>query len=128
MSGLVCNLDKTTLTVLGNDVILDDRIRELGFSIVKWTTILGLEIDCTGYTKKNFDKIWDKIKAITATWAPFKLSLTGRINIAKSLLYSQINYLGCFLLFPPEVINAIDNSITTFVKGKLNVAKKRLHI
>jgi hypothetical protein len=127
MSGLVCNLDKTTLTVLGNGVILDDRIRTLGFSIVKSSTILGLEIDCTGYTIKNFEKIRDKIRAIIATWAPFKLSLPGWINIAKSLLYSQINYLGCFLPLPPEIISTIDHSITTFVKGKLNVAKKRLY-
>jgi hypothetical protein len=53
MSGLVCNLDKTTLTVLGDGLQLDNRIRDLGFSIVNSTTILGLEIDNTGYTKKK---------------------------------------------------------------------------
>ncbi len=60
-------------------------------------------------------------------WLPYKLSLPGRINIAKSLMYSQINYLGCFLPFPAGFITSIDNSITNFVKGKLNVAKKRLY-
>ncbi len=60
-------------------------------------------------------------------WVPFKLGLTGRISIAKSLLYSQINYLGCFLTFPHEIMTSIDNCITSFVKGKLNIAKKRLY-
>ena len=43
-------------------------------------------------------------------------------------MYSQINYLGCFLHFPAEYSNAIDNMITGFVKGKLNIAKKRLYL
>jgi hypothetical protein len=42
-------------------------------------------------------------------------------------MYSQINYLGCFLSFPEGFITSIDGAITNFVKGKLNLAKKRLY-
>ncbi len=91
-------------------------------------TILGLEISGDGVTNNNFVRIVDKIRSLIANWVPYKLSLPGRINIAKSLMYSQINYLGCFLKFPEEYINTIDGLITGFVKGKLNIAKKRLYL
>jgi hypothetical protein len=56
----------------------------------------------------------------------FNLSFPGRINIAKTMLYSQINYLGCFLPVPLNLITTWENLITGFVKGKLNIARNRL--
>jgi hypothetical protein len=96
--------------------------------VVDKVTFLGLEISKDGVTNNNFIRIVDKIRSIIANWVPYKLSLPGRINIAKSLMYSQINYLGCFIQFPTEHINAIDSLITVFVKGRLNIAKKRLYL
>ncbi len=61
-------------------------------------------------------------------WRPFNLSLPGRISIAKSMLYSQINYLGCFLPMPDNITETISNLIVNFVKGNLNIAKKRLFL
>jgi hypothetical protein len=113
--------------LLGPNVMLEDRIRDIGFQIADSITILGLEIDKKGQTMGNFTKIKEKIQSIITMWGPFQLSLPGRINIAKSLLYSQINYLGCFLQIPPAITNEIDSLITAFVKGKLNIAKKRLY-
>jgi hypothetical protein len=127
LSGLVCNVEKTTLTLLGPDAMPEERIVNIGFQIVNSTTILGLEIDKNGQTLGNFIKIREKIRSIITMWGPFNLSLPGRICIAKSLLYSQINYLGCFLQIPPAITNEIDQLITGFVKGKLNIAKKRLY-
>ena len=43
-------------------------------------------------------------------------------------MYSQINYLGCFLPIPEETIREYENAIANFVKGKLNIAKKRLYL
>ncbi len=42
-------------------------------------------------------------------------------------MYSQINYLGCFLPIPENILVVWDTLITDFVKGKLNIAKKRLY-
>jgi hypothetical protein len=126
MSGLKCNVEKTNLLLIGDNIILDNRINELGFNIVNSLTVLGLEVDGNGATAKNFSRVTEKIKALIANWRPYNLSLPGRIAIAKSMLYSQINYLGCFLTFPTECIASIENSIASFVNGKLNVAKKRL--
>ena len=49
-------------------------------------------------------KIAEKIKKEANWWARFNLSLPGRINVTKSMLYSQLNYLGGFLPFTPEQI------------------------
>ncbi len=128
MSGLVCNVEKTSILPIGEQFQIDDRIHGLGFTIVDKLTVLGLEINRDGYTEKNFTNIRKKICNQISSWRPFNLSLPGRINIAKSLLYSQINYLGCFLPVPEATINDWDKLITDFVKGKLNIAKKRLYL
>jgi hypothetical protein len=125
LSGLLCNVDKTTLLPIGENIQVDNRIWDLGFIIAEKVTILGLELDKNGATDLNFSRVVEKIRSIIANWVPYNLSLPGRINIAKSLMYSQMNYLGCFLPFPVEHISAIDSIITTFVKGKINIAKKK---
>jgi hypothetical protein len=43
------------------------------------------------------------------------------------MLYSQINYLGCFLPKRDIIFNEWDRLITDFVKGKMNIATKRLY-
>jgi hypothetical protein len=45
------------------------------------------------------------------------------------MLYSpkKINYLGCFVPVPDCFINEWDKLITDFVKGKMNIARKRFY-
>jgi hypothetical protein len=62
LSGLECNVDKTTLMIIGNPPLVDDRIREIGFKFVDNTTILGLTIDSTANLLPNFKTINSKIK------------------------------------------------------------------
>jgi hypothetical protein len=128
LSGLVCNVEKTVILPIGNNVNDDERIAMLGFKLVETVTILGLEINGNGFTEGNFESITQKIRNQLGTWRPFILSLPGRINIAKSMLYSQINYLGCFLPMPIATTRTIDTLITDYVKGNLNIAKKRLYL
>jgi hypothetical protein len=127
ISGLVCNVEKTMLLVIGDNVEMDNRIKELGFVVAKKVTILGLELDGSGYMIEILQKITTKIKNQLVTWRRFNLSLPGRINIAKTMLYSQINYLGCFLPIPSDLLSVWDKLITDFVKGKLNIARNRLY-
>jgi hypothetical protein len=42
------------------------------------------------------------------------------------MLYSQINYTGCFLLVSNEFIRETEMQITDFVRGKLRLSEKRL--
>ncbi len=127
ISGLVCNVEKTMLLVIGDNVEVDNRIKDLGFVIATQVTILGLEINGSGHMIESLNKITGKIKNQLGIWRRFNLSLPGRINIAKTMLYSQINYLGCFLPIPINLVSVWDKLITDFVKGKLNIARNRLY-
>jgi exonuclease III len=128
ISGLVCNVEKTTFMVIGVEAPIDQRIIDLGFTITDSVTILGLNLNRNGVMGNNFQKIGQKIQGVINHWRPFNLSLPGRISIAKCMMYSQINYLGCFIPIPELFVTEYDNMITSFVKGKLNIAKKRLYL
>ncbi len=128
LSSLVCNVEKTALLPIGRDIVIDERILNLGFTITDKVTILGLDIDRNGYNVSNFTKMVQKVNMQLNIWRPFNLSLPGRISIAKTMLYSQINYLGCFLLVPADVIKTLDELIMNFVQGKLSIAKKRMYL
>ncbi len=126
ISGLVCNVEKTMLLVIGDNAEVDNRIENLGFVIAKKVTILGLEINSNGFMIDSVNNITTKIKNQIGIWKRFNLSLPGRINIAKTMLYSQINYLGCFLPISVDMMGVWDKLITDFVKGKRNIARNRL--
>jgi len=76
----------------------------------------------------SWNKITGKIQGQISRWRRFTLSLPGRINIAKSMLYSQINYLSCFLPVPVQYIDQWKSLIEGFVLGNERVAEKRLYL
>jgi hypothetical protein len=41
-------------------------------------------------------------------------------------MYSQLNYLGCFLPLTEEKITVFENLIENFVRGPLNISKERM--
>jgi hypothetical protein len=41
-----------------------------------------------------YNEIEEKVQKQVNIWARFNLSLSGRINIAKTMMYSQLNYAG----------------------------------
>jgi hypothetical protein len=127
LSGLECNVEKTTVLCINSAV--PDFVREVGFTAVDSVTILGLEIEGdTGKFDNSFEKICQKIQKNIAVWRRFNLSLPGRICIAKTMLYSQINYLGCFLEIPQNFTKRMSDLITNFVCGDISVASKRLFL
>jgi hypothetical protein len=94
ISGLCCNYDKTVLMPVfeptNEEKIFSD---ELGFRIVNSIHLLGMDIT-PNFTdiSKNFTKIKEKILLQVRFWERFKLSLPGRLSIAKTFLVSQLNY------------------------------------
>jgi hypothetical protein len=126
LSGLECNVDKTTLLQVGSDTPISQEITELGFAIVNEVTILGLKIVGSGAdTSDSLLSIQQKLQKQVSHWSRFNLSLPGRIAIAKTMLYSQVNYLGCFLMIPKNVLERYATIINNFVSGKLNIGKNR---
>jgi hypothetical protein len=117
LSGLECSVEKTTILPIGIPTPIDNRILDLGFSIAEEVTILGLTIGKgSGTLNKNFSNIRNRIRNQINNWSRFQLSLPGRIVVTKTMLYSQINYLGCFIEIPNERLKEMDNLITGFVK------------
>ena len=121
ISGLVCNVEKTCLMQIGSDLPIQREIIDLGYNIL---TILGMQ--CGGDPDQNFHNIRGKVNSQVLIWSRFNLSLPGRICIAKSMMYSQINYLGCILPLAAMEIQTLSIMIENFVKGNLNISRKRL--
>jgi hypothetical protein len=98
ISGLGCNIEKSFLMPVGSIPESLNELTDLGFTFATKLTILGAELigNCENFNS-NENKILEKIQKECNKWARFNLSLPGRINIAKTMMYSQLNYLGCFL-------------------------------
>jgi len=128
MSGLKTNFDKSIIMPFlplspAESTLLDD----IGFTVVTSTTLLGVEICADLDNIENiFNKILVKINSIINFWSRFKLSLRGRLTIMKTLLISQINYIGSFLEPPPGAVDLMQQSINDFVKGSLRVSQLRI--
>jgi hypothetical protein len=128
-SGLRCNVDKTVLMQIGEIRLPSQEILDLGFTLVDKIKILGMEIDHSlTNLNGNFVGIHDSIKKTIGYWKRYNLTLPGRINVAKSLLVSLINYLGCFIMPEANTLNGIQKSIDDFVIDKLKVARNRLYL
>jgi hypothetical protein len=127
LSGLECNLEKTHVMAIGSQEMNDDDITSEGFVIKKQLTILGMNItnNLEHDIRSNAEHITRKITENITRWSRYNLSLPGRILIAKTMLYSQVNYLGSFLSFNKNILSDWEQFIHTFVSGNLNISIKR---
>ena len=112
---------------IGSNQPLPEYALQYGFKVVDHITILGMKI------KKNLENLSDchivteqKITKIINFWERFNLSLPGRINIAKTLLLSQISYLGCIITPASDTLKRLSSQINRFIVGRLNIAKDRI--
>jgi hypothetical protein len=129
ISGLKCNIEKSSIMYTGSDDPAPDWIVNSGFVFVDQITVLGCNIDNKLVNiNKNFDNATKKIRNLINFWTRFKLSLPGRLGVAKSLLLSQLNYLGCILDPDPEQLSAIKNMIYGFVRGGLNISIEKVTV
>ncbi len=110
-----------------NDPI-PDGILNLGFEIVDSIKCLGLVINNKASDlESNFDAITEKIRKLAVHWGRFNLSLMGKISIAKTMLVSQIGYIGCIITPRPDQMAAMQNIIDRFVTGSIVIAEDRLY-
>jgi hypothetical protein len=130
ISGLHCNFDKSA--VMTTEIPTDDEIRiisELGFKVADQIKLLGVDIK---YDLSNVDVIFTglvtKIVNLASFWERFRLSLPGRITVAKTFLVSQLNYLGCFLKPDDTILARIQDAINNFVKSNLNISSSRIEM
>ena len=70
----------------------------------------------------------EKLTSLSNFWQRFKLTLPGRLTIMKTCLISELNYVGCFLPMPDNIINLLQAIINNFVKKNLLVSAERLYL
>jgi hypothetical protein len=126
VSSLACNFAKSSITFIGNynagNIITK-------FSATDSFTLLGVKIDNNlKNLQTNFDKAKVNMQKIVNFWSRFNLSLTGRINVAKCFLLSQVNYLGCIINPDPPTLLWMQNLINNFCTGSLRIAAEKLYL
>ena len=127
ISGLFCNTDKSFIMYIGSDGPAPRFLTDYDFKLVDSITILGMKID------KKLETLQDchlatvqKVTKIINFWDRFFLSLPGRLNIAKTLILSQVSYLGCIVTPKADTLKTLKHLINKFIVGGLNVAKDRI--
>ena len=117
VSGLKINVNKTQLMITGGDgEIIGDAIE--GILVVIEINVLGIQID---RKLMNLDTNWEKtiLKMINQSnyWKLFRLSISGRVMIAKTYMISQATYLMGSLPIGDGIINRMNEVIVDFVNG-----------
>jgi hypothetical protein len=117
------------IMLVGNENLpVPPCVQNSGFQIVNSIKVLGFDITKNHEDlKSNFDKSIEKIKKTARFWDRFKLSLPGRINVAKALMLSQLSYPGSILIPSESQLQEINSTINGFVCGKPKVSKDHIH-
>jgi hypothetical protein len=131
ISGLECNYDKTMLMPFLDD--WDDNtnliLQNSGFKIVDSVELLGIKISKRlDSANENFERSKQKIISKISFWDRFRLSLSGRIAIAKTFMVPQINYFGCIMKPDQHILTEIQNLIDNFVSKGLRISKTRMYL
>jgi hypothetical protein len=127
ISGLRCNTEKTALMQIGNKIPVPQEITDLGFDITDRVHILGMEIDSNlSELDANFDGTITNLKKCIDYWKRYNLTMAGRINVIKSLLFSQILYLGSFQMPSQEKLKKMQKLQDDFAVGNSRIGKDRI--
>jgi hypothetical protein len=129
MSGLETNVEKTTLMPIGNlEEQLPQSILDLGFEVVNEIKILGLTLDNKAANLcEHFNGTIMKMKKICGDWSRYNLSLPGRISIAKTMLLSQVGYIGCIITPSSNQLETMQSIIEEFVTKNIVISAERLY-
>jgi hypothetical protein len=129
ISGLVCNISKTNIMQFGNVDLFWVPDPDCDFNFSDELTILGFSVNNSENNfKNNAERIFAKITNQVRIWSRYNLSIPGRIAICKTFMYSQLNYMGCVIPVPNEVLIKIEDAIHNFVSGNLRIAKSRVFL
>ena len=128
ISGLHCNFSKTSITPVGSKTNMS--IEEgCGLKVANSFVLLGMNIDNKLETlHSNFDTTIKKMENVVNFWVRFKLSLPGRIAIAKTFLLSLVNHIGCILMPTNNQLDKMQVVIDKFCIGSLNISRDRLYL
>ena len=103
-SGLRVNADKTEAMKLGRSNMDHDN------GVIKFVesmkiTGIYFSFDSKLQTDKNYEGVIDKIQNIVKLWKCRNISLLGRVQIAKTYIFSQVRFLTNFVKPSVEFLN-----------------------
>ena len=106
-----------------------ERIGDIieGIKIVDSIEVLGVKIDRKlQHLDENWEKTLRKMINQSNYWKLFRLSISGRVMIAKTYLISQATYLMGAIPIGDEMLNRMNEIIIDFVNGKeRKIARER---
>jgi hypothetical protein len=128
LSGLRCNVDKSQILIFGTETV-PDFIIESGFAVAEKLKILGFDVTKDfSDLNLNVNPAIENIRKIGTFWNRYRLSLPGRINVAKTLMLSQISFHASIIDVPEEKINEIQLLINNFICGNFRFNKNLICI
>ena len=114
---------------VGSREQFSEEIVSLGYNETDSLTILGIEIDYDlNCLNTCHNATIEKIKKIINFWNKFSLTLPGRINVAKTLLLSQISYLGSIIMPTNNQLRTITDLVENFVRKNITISKERFYL
>jgi exonuclease III len=126
LSGLTINKSKTSIMICGKEWAGGESV--LGIKIVSSCKLLGILID---NKSADLDRNWvecsRKIWGLIHYWTNFRLSLTGRIMVAKTFLISQATFYMGIILLDKKKAAEIEKAINKYVCGGLQIAQDRIN-
>jgi Reverse transcriptase (RNA-dependent DNA polymerase) len=126
ISGLKCNVEKTNILFIGSDPVDTENMGQLGLNVTEELTVLGFSVsNKPSVIGDNFEIILNKCIKQFRFWTRFNLSLPGRINICKTMFYSQLSYIGCVIPLEKHQYTQIEDLIYRYASGNLRIAKNR---
>ena len=125
ISGLHANLDKTSVTPLGNcfSIAKEDQIcKDLNLKWVTEFTLLGITFDSKLLKLyNNFEVKIIKVQSLIEKWKRRNLTLNGRVAIAKAILLLQFVYLLTTLNTNTTAIcNQVQKLLNKYILGETN--------
>ena len=123
ISGLHANLDKTSVTPLGNcfSIAKEDQIcKDLNLKWVTEFTLLGITFDSKLLKLyNNFEVKIIKVQSLIEKWKRRNLTLNGRVAIAKAILLSQFVYLLTIMYTnTTSIYNQVQQLLNKYILGE----------
>ena len=117
ISKLQYNLEKTAVIPIGGNYDTNDKLcPELALSWENNFTLLGFQIDSRlKLLNENYEKCFKKVHEIGRKWARYRLSLKGRITIAKTFFLPQFTYVASVLDPSTSTYDTINRMLRSFV-------------
>jgi hypothetical protein len=129
ISGLTCNIEKSMIMPIGfrRDPVLNYFVNSR-FKVVTSLPILGVDITPNfDDLRSNFDKRTEKMIKIKNYWSRFRLSVPGRLAVAKTFMLSQLGYLACIISPSNEQMARMSSVVLEFVRGNMNISNERIN-